>query len=305
MIAEELRAEAPVSEPKSVLFYLRRATEFLTARGSAAPRLDAEVLLATVLSTNRVGVYLRFDQSLRPGEVDHYRELVRRRASGDPVAYLVGKREFWSHELAVTPDVLIPRPETELLVELALAAMKDREGASRVLDLGTGSGAIAIAISRELPRACVVAVDVSMAAAAVAHANAASAGVAERVAVVVADWGSCVRAGARFDVVVSNPPYVATEALATLPLEVRREPRLALDGGDDGLAAYRRLVPEAAAMLAPGGAVLLEVGVGQAEGVAALLAASGLVDVSWHDDLAGIPRVVAGVAPDEYASCAT
>ncbi len=302
---QEIHTAAPASGPGSVLSYLRRATEFLAARGRAAPRLDAEVLLAAVLSTDRVGVYLRFDEPLRSDDVDRYRELVRRRAAGEPVAYLVGKREFWSCELTVTPDVLIPRPETELLVERALAALLDHEGSSRILDLGTGSGAIAIVLARERPQARVVAIDVSRAGAAVAHANALSAGVAGRVDVVVADWGSCLRAGARFDVIVSNPPYITTHALAALPAEVRREPRLALDGGEDGMAAYRRLVPEAAAMLVPGGSLLLEVGIDQAPAVSALLSANGLVDVSWQEDLAGIPRVVAGAAPVAGGSCGT
>jgi len=302
---QEAGTAARGAEATSVLSYLRRATEFLAARGRAQPRLDAEVLLAAVLSTNRVGVYLRFEEALRPGEVDRYRELVRRRAGGEPVAYLVGKREFWSQELAVTPAVLIPRPETELLVELSLVALKGRAGGRRILDLGTGSGAIAIALSRELPEAHVVAVDLSREAAAVARANTIAAEVGERVSVIVADWGSAIRADAGFDVVLSNPPYIASDALATLPPEVRREPRLALDGGGDGLAAYRRFIPEAATLLAPGGTMVLEVGMGQAPAVAAMLAEGRLVEVAVHDDLAGIPRVVVGVAPAGRASCET
>ena len=302
---QEAGTAARGAEATSVLSYLRRATEFLAARGRAQPRLDAEVLLAAVLSTNRVGVYLRFEEALRPDEVDRYRELVRRRAGGEPVAYLVGKREFWSQELAVTPAVLIPRPETELLVELSLVALKGRAGGRRILDLGTGSGAIAIALSRELPEAHVVAVDLSRGAAVVARANTIAAEVGERVSVIVADWGSAIRADAGFDVVLSNPPYIASDALATLPPEVRREPRLALDGGGDGLAAYRRFIPEAATLLAPGGTMVLEVGMGQAPAVAAMLAEGRLVEVAVHDDLAGIPRVVVGVAPAGRASCET
>jgi release factor glutamine methyltransferase len=287
---------APDAEPRTVLAYLRRAADFFAARGIVSARLDAEVLLASVLAIDRVGVYLRFDQPLAAGEVDAYRELVRRRAGGAPVAYLTGVREFWSIPLAVSPDVLIPRPETELLIECVLASCRPAVSPLRILDLGTGSGALAIALARELPDADVVAVDVSPAAAAVAAANAQRAGVAARVAVVVGSWTSPLDAAARFDVIVSNPPYVPTAEMATLAAEVRAEPALALDGGADGLAAYRALVPEAMARLAPGGRVLVEVGAGQAEAVAAIFVAAGLDGVAWHADLAGVPRVVAGRA---------
>ena len=284
--------------PRTVLDYLRRATLYLAARAPASARLDAEVLLAEVLGGDRVGVYLHFDRPLAPAEVERYRTLVRRRGAGEPVAYLTGRREFWSHALGVTPDVLIPRPETELLVEVALAGAGGRERALSVLDLGTGSGAIALALAAELPAARVLAVDVSPAAAAVARANLAAAGLGARVRVAVADWTAALAPAARFDVVVSNPPYVATAALADLPPEVRHEPRAALDGGADGLAAYRRLVPAGAAALAPGGRLLVEVGAGQADAVAALFAAAGLAAVARHRDLAGVERVVAGTRPD-------
>ena len=316
-------SDAGKPEPRTVLAYLGRAQEFLAARGAASARLDAEVLLAFVLGIDRVGVYLRFDQPLAPREVDAYRELLRRRAAGTPVAYLTGTREFWSTPLAVTPDVLIPRPETELLVERVLAERRPRNaageatlhgtdaaasdagaaaggagtaGALRILDLGTGSGAIAIALARELPAARVVAVDVSSAAADVATANAQRAGVAARVRIVVGSWTGPLDPAERFDIIVSNPPYIPTAALAGLAPEVRAEPVLALDGGDDGLAAYRALVPDATAHLAPGGRLLVEVGEGQAEAVAAIFVAAGLEGVAWHEDLAGIARVVAATA---------
>jgi release factor glutamine methyltransferase len=287
--------------PRTALAYLRRATEFLVARGAATARLDAEVLLASVLATDRIGVYLRFDQPLAPHEVDAYRELVRRRAAGEPVAYLTGSREFWSIPLTVTRDVLIPRPETELLVERALAVVAvggtDSPPTPRhILDLGTGSGALAIALARELPHALVTAVDVSPAAAAVAAANTSRAGVADRVTVVVGSWTAALDPAARFEMIVANPPYVPSADLAALSPDVRAEPMLALDGGDDGLAAYRALVPGAVAHLAPGGWLLVEVGAGQAEAVAAIFAAAGLQGVGWHADLAGVSRVVAASA---------
>jgi len=289
----EQRAKAA---PETTLAYLELAAKFLAGRGVASPRLDAELLLAQVIATDRVGVYLRFDRPLGSVEVDAYRALIKRRGEGEPVAHLTGRREFWSRAFTVTPDVLVPRPETELVVERALAMVVSRDRALRVLDLGTGSGAIAVALATELPQAQVTAVDRSEAAVAVATGNAASAGVDGRVRVLVSDWTTALDPGARFDLVVSNPPYIPSDDIAALAPEVRREPRLALDGGADGLDAYRRIVPDAARVLAPGGALVLEVGAGQAERVAALLTAAGFDAVGRHSDLAGIERVVDGLA---------
>ncbi len=289
----EPRAKAA---PETILAYLELAAKFLAGRGVASPRLDAELLLALVLATDRVGVYLRFDRPLGSVEVDAYRALIKRRGEGEPVAHLTGRREFWSRSFAVTPDVLVPRPETELVVERALALVVSRDRALRVLDLGTGSGAIAVTLATELPQAQVTAVDRSEAAVAVATGNAASAGVDGRVRVLLGDWTAALDPGARFDLVVSNPPYIPSDEIAALAPEVRREPRLALDGGADGLDAYRRIVPEAARVLAPGGALVLEVGAGQAESVAGLLTAAGFEAVARHGDLAGIERVVEGLA---------
>ncbi len=280
--------------PETALAYLELAAKFLAGRGAASARLDAELLLAEVLATDRVGVYLRFDRPLERGEVDAYRALIRRRGEGEPVAHLTGRREFWSRTFLVTPDVLVPRPETELVVERALAWAGARDRALRILDLGTGSGAIAVALAAELPEATVTAVDVSPLAAVIAERNAAAAGVATRVRVVVSDWISALPEGERFDIVVSNPPYIPSGELATLALEVRREPVMALDGGPDGLDAYRRIVVEAARVLEPAGAFICEVGAGQAPAVMALFTAAGFEAVAAHADLAGIARVVGG-----------
>jgi release factor glutamine methyltransferase len=294
--------------PETALAYLELAAKFLAGRGAASARLDAELLLAEVLATDRVGVYLRFDRPLGRVEVDAYRELIRRRGEGEPVAHLTGRREFWSRSFVVTPDVLVPRPETELVVERALAwieATGSRDRALRVLDLGTGSGALAVALAAELPEATVVAVDLSPAAAAIAERNAEAAGVSARVRVVVSDWTAALPADARVDLVVANPPYIRSGDLASLPPEVRRDPVLALDGGADGLDAYRRIAVEAARVLDPGGALFCEVGAGQAPEVAALLGAAGFEDVATFADLAGIARVVGGnaaVAAERRAS---
>ncbi|MEB2284562.1 MAG: protein-(glutamine-N5) methyltransferase, release factor-specific [Polyangiaceae bacterium UTPRO1] len=291
--------------PETALAYLELAAKFFAGRGVASARLDAELLLAEVLGTDRVGVYLRFDRPLGRSEVDAYRALVKRRGEGEPVAHLLGRREFWSRSFVVTPDVLVPRPETELVVERALAAVDAAGGRARrlrVLDLGTGSGALAVTLAVELPSAVVTAVDVSPAALAVAGRNAAALGVAARVRVVASDWTAALAAAARFDLVVGNPPYVPSPDLPHLPAEVRREPALALDGGADGLAAYRRIAVEAARVLAPGGTLVCEVGAGQAAAVAALFAAAGLGAVGRFTDLAGIERVVVGAAAGATAA---
>jgi release factor glutamine methyltransferase len=285
--------------PETALAYLELAAKFLAGRGAASARLDAELLLAEVLTTDRVGVYLRFDRPLGRAEVDAYRELIRRRGDGEPVAHLTGRREFWSRSFTVTPDVLVPRPETELIVERALAWAGEsggRERGLRILDLGTGSGAIAVALAGELPQATVIAVDVSPAAAAIAERNVDAAGVAGRVRVLVSDWTAALPGDARFDLVVTNPPYVRSADLPALSAEVRREPALALDGGADGLDAYRRIAVEAARVVDPAGALFCEVGAGQAPAVAALLEGAGFAGVATFADLAGIARVVGGTA---------
>lgn len=283
--------------PETALAYLEVAAKFLATRGAASARLDAELLLALVLETDRVGVYLRFDRPLGRAEVDAYRALIRRRGEGEPVAHLTGRREFWSRTFAVTPAVLVPRPETELVVERALALAGARARPLRILDLGTGSGALAVALAIELPAAQVTAVDVSPAAVQVAERNAIAAGVSTRVRVLVSDWTAALDRDARFDLVVSNPPYIPTAEIGGLAPEVQHEPRLALDGGVDGLEAYRRLVPEALRFVVPGGAMVFEIGVGQAPAVAALFASAGLTAVGRHADLAGIERAVDGTAP--------
>jgi release factor glutamine methyltransferase len=258
-------------------------------RGIATARLDAELLLAHVLRRDRVGLYTHFDQPLHPDELTAYRELIKRRLAGEPVAYLTGKREFRSLEFAVDARVLVPRPETETLVELALTLVGD---APRIVDIGTGSGAIALALKAARPAATVLAVDRSEGAAEVARANAKKLDLA--VDIRVGDLFAPVAADAPFDLIASNPPYIASADIPSLPAEVRKEPLAALDGGPDGLSVIRRLVTDARPLLAPGGALLIEVGAGQAPAVAALLERAGYRDVTATKDLAGIERVVGG-----------
>ncbi len=260
-------------------------------RGLATPRLDAQLLLADVLARDRVFLYTHFDQPLGPDELARFRALIQRRLGGEPVAYLVGKKEFRSLELAVDARVLVPRPDTETTVDAALALLPAGEG-GRVVDVGTGSGAIALALKKERPALEVLAVERSPDAAAVARANAERLGLA--IEVVEGDLLAPVAARAPFGLIVSNPPYIPSAQVATLAPEVRKEPIAALDGGADGLEVIRRLVAAAPPLLVPGGALVLEVGAGQASAVAALIAADGRYDAATITrDLAGIERVVA------------
>ncbi|MBK7534168.1 MAG: peptide chain release factor N(5)-glutamine methyltransferase [Myxococcales bacterium] len=268
---------------------------FQDAQVSAA-RLEAQVLLAHALSCKRIELYTNFDRPMSEAELASYRGLIRRRLAGEPLAYLVGEHEFWSLPFWITPHVLVPRPDTETLIEVVLArggAVTTKPGQGRVLDLCTGSGAIAVSLLHELPELTGVATDLSPEAVAVAVRNAERNGVSARLEVRQGDLWAPV-AGEQFDLVVSNPPYVASEVIPTLSAEVRAEPRMALDGGPDGLAFYRRIIAEASGHLRSGGLLALEHGFDQADAVAAALRAAGLADVETVADLGKNPRVTLG-----------
>ena len=268
-----------------------------TREGVESPRVDAEVLLAHCLGLERIRLYMDHDKPMAAEELAAYRAVVQRRLTGEPVAYITGTREFWSLSLEVDPAVLIPRPETELLVELALARC---EGGDPVLaDVGTGSGAIAIALAHELPRATVMALDSSAGALDVARRNAARHGVALTILQgdLLEPLSGHEELQGRLDLVVSNPPYVTTAEMEQLPRHVGDfEPRQALCGGADGLDVYRRLVPGAAGALRPGGHLVLEIGHTQAGALSALMEQAGYVEISVHQDLAGLDRAVVGRA---------
>ncbi len=250
--------------------------------------IEAQVLLGFVVGRARSWLIAHRDDALTAAQAETFFALAKRRRDGEPVAYLTGVREFWGLPLAVTPDVLIPRPETETLVELALARMpNDRD--IRVLDLGTGSGAIALALAHERPRARVVATDASAAALAIAAANAARLDL-PRVTFVQANWYDGVPDGA-FDLIVSNPPYVAGGDPHLTADDLRFEPVTALTPGGNGLDALATIIAGAPARLVAGGSVLVEHGYDQAEAVRALLLAAGLVEPIAARDLAGIWRV--------------
>ena len=268
---------------------IRRALE-----GSGLVPLDAQVLLAHALGRDRTWLAAHASDLVSREEGETFFALAKRRRDGEPIAYLTGVREFWGLPLAVSPAVLIPRPETETVVELALARLPvDRDLA--VLDLGTGSGAIALAIAHERPRARVVATDASASALAIARANAQRLKIST-VEFIEADWFDGIPA-IRFDLVASNPPYVEADDPHLREGDVRFEPRSALTPGGVGLAALRIITGGARVFLAPGGTLVVEHGHDQSDAVRALFFDAGFTDIVAVRDLAGIPRVVAGRAP--------
>jgi release factor glutamine methyltransferase len=268
-------------------------TQHFGERGIDSPRLDAELLLAAALEKNRLYLYTHYDQPLNEDERSRYRALVQRRAKREPVAYILGFREFYGLELAVTRDVLVPRPETEHLVD-AVREWLDAHPteAPRVLDVGTGSGAIAIAVAVQTPAAAVTAVDISPLALAVARGNAERHGVSGRIDFREGDLLAPVAGEPPFQVIAANLPYVPAKERPSLMPEVREhEPAVALFGGEDGLDLVRRLLAAAPTQLVPGGLVALEIGAGQWPAVKALLVETGWSTVRAVADLAGHPRV--------------
>lgn len=289
----------------TVLELLTWTRDHFRAKGIESARLDAECLLAHALGCDRLRLYLDYDKPVHAEERGRFRRLVKRRADERvPVAQLLGSREFWSLPFEVTPEVLVPRPETETLVEAALALLPDPEAEVRVLDVGTGSGAVALAIARERKKARVVATDLSGAALAVARRNAEALGVADRVHFAEGDLFDAV-AGERFDLIVSNPPYLAAAEAPALAPELAHEPRGALVAGREGTECLRRLAAEAPAHLAEAGALALEIAPGQAQDVREWLRERGFGGLEVRRDLADRPRVVSGRLPAaEGAPCA-
>jgi release factor glutamine methyltransferase len=271
-------------------------TDYLKGRGAESPRLDAEVLLAEALGRQRIDLYTAFDEV--PGEEPRgtFRELVRRRAQGTPVAYLVGRREFYSHEFHVTPDVLIPRPETEFVVIALLDRIKERakDEVVRACDVGTGSGIIAICAALHAPQCRVTAADKSPKALEVARRNVVEHGVEHRVELVESDLMGGLPVDQQFDFVASNPPYVATGELALMATEVKdHEPREALVAGPRGTEVIEALIPQAAERLVTGGWLLMEINPKLHEAVECLITADGRFELApTVHDLARLPRVV-------------
>lgn len=270
---------------------LKWTRQYFGEKGVENPRLDAEVLLSHVLGKDRIYLYVNFDQPLEEKELTAFRAAVKKRAARLPVAYIIGTKEFMGLEFQVTPAVLIPRPDTEILVESALDLLKD-VSSPEILDIGTGSGAICISMLANLPEAKGTTVDISPDALSVAKGNAEKHEVAERLTFCLGDLFAPV-AGKKFHGILSNPPYIPAQDILELTPEVRQEPNLALDGGVDGLDFYRRIIQEGKNYLEPGGFIAMEVGIDQASLVAALAEESGFFKVNAIiKDYGGIERVV-------------
>jgi release factor glutamine methyltransferase len=298
----------------TILEVLKWTTSRFAERGIPTARLDAELLAAHAFALPRIGLYTQFDRPLQAPELATFRELVKRRQGGEPVAYITGKKEFWSLDLAVDRRVLVPRPDTETAVEVALELLRGPRAAiaeategeaaavepaplvARIADIGTGSGAIALALKKELPACEVLAVDLSDEALAVARANAERLGLA--IEFKQGDLTAPLQQHGPFDLLVANLPYVPHGDLAGLAPEVQNEPVLALDGGADGLDLVRALIPRARTLLRPGGALVLEIGIGQALATEVLLTKAGFVAVGSRRDLGDIERVVFGRTPE-------
>ena len=283
-----LKAGASVSET------LHHITQSFRAGAIEVPEVDARVLVGHALRLDRARLVTQFDRILEAREMTMISALVARRLRREPVSRIVGQKEFWSLPIAVTPDVLVPRPETETVVEAALD-FAVRSGLKmeklRILDIGTGSGALLLALLHELPSATGTGTDVSPGALQVARGNAVRCGFETRCNFFVCDFATGTRGP--FDLVVSNPPYVAHDEIARLAPEVRDyDPHVALDGGNDGLDAYRSIAKDAKRILAPGGRLFVELGAGQEEPVRALFINAGLAPGAARKDLAGIPRAL-------------
>lgn len=277
----------------SVAALVAEGAELLLKADLETPRREAQLLLSVVMAVPVTELMLSPDRRVTPEEAGRYAAFLERRAGREPFAYIAGRRDFWSLELEVTPATLIPRPDTETLVETAVKLAGHPSAPVRVLDLGTGSGAVLLAVLSELTRAEGLGVDVSPQALEVARRNALRAGLGARARFAISSWWSHVTEP--FDLVLSNPPYIPSGEIAGLEADVRAyEPRLALDGGPDGLGAYRAIVAGVMPRLSPLGALAVEVGAGQAGDVAALMRGAGLDFTAIRRDLSGIERVVAG-----------
>jgi release factor glutamine methyltransferase len=285
-------------EPWSIRRLMQWAADDFARRGIDTPRLDAELLLGRAIGLDRIGLIVHATRELAPDELSQFRELVKRRRAGEPIAYILGEREFYGHAFKVDRRVLIPRPDTETLVEAALRSTRQRDMYGRALDLCTGSGCVAIAFAKARPTWQVTAVDVSSDALELARENALRLGAARLLRLIQGDLFRALPAEERFDLIMANPPYVPASEIAGLAVDIREfEPRLALDGGPDGLAVTRRLVSDAIEHLEPKAVLAIEIGHDQAEGVTEEFARLGFAGIERHQDYGGIVRVIAARKP--------
>jgi release factor glutamine methyltransferase len=275
----------------------RALASYLRSGGIASGELDARLLVGFVLDLDFTAMITAAGRRLKPEEGHSLEELAQRRMAGEPVARILGVKEFWGLELRLSPATLVPRPDTETVVELALEACRAQQPVNeqqRIADIGTGSGAILLALLSEFPAATGVGTDISIEALQTARNNAANLGLTARASFVACNYMAAL--SGTFDLIVSNPPYIRSVDIPALELEVREhDPARALDGGPDGLDAYRAIAPQAARLLAPGGTLVVEAGYGQSGPIAEIMSASGLMaDLPPKADLAGVPRAVAG-----------
>ena len=281
----------------TILKLLEWTTSYFKSREVEGPRASAEILLAHALHIERIDLYLRFDQPLRDDELESYKALIKRRAQREPVAYILGTKEFWSMALAVTPDVLIPRPETESLVEVALGELADNSHPAPryILDLGTGCGAIALALASRQPQHHFFASDLSKAATRLARHNARHHGLDERIHFFVGDWMKPLQETFQlFDMIISNPPYIPSGDIPGLQPEIfKYEPLLALDGEADGLGCLKKIIGAAHRLLKPGGTLVLEIGHDQKKAVLTVIEQCKKYDnVVFSKDYSGLDRII-------------
>ena len=273
---------------------IEKTVPFLVEKGIPNPRLEADLMLAKVLDLPRVKLYALWDRPLDSTELQNYREIILKRVQGWPLAYLTEKKGFLGWDFRISPAVLIPRPETELLVETVVDLVKSKTGEIRGIDVGTGSGIIAIALAKLLPQSSWHAIDISKDALQIASANASDLGVSSQIQFMEGDLlVPFLNTALKFDLIVSNPPYIPDDEMDKLQKEVRKEPVLALDGGKNGLEVYRRFLPQAAALLSEEGVVAVEHGYQQREPLEKIMRELGL-SVKSFTDLAGLDRVLVG-----------
>ncbi len=278
----------------TVLESLKLSTDFLEKKGIESARLNAELLLTEILGCKRLDLYLKFDQPLKDGEIDQYREWISRRGKFEPLQYIIGKVEFYGLPFKVTRDVLIPRPETEILVEEVINYCKGKIG-MKILDIGTGSGNMPIALAKHLTNAEIVTVDISLNAIEVAKENAQLNGVESKLAFIHSDVTLLEMEPEQYDIIISNPPYVSSEEYPTLQKEIADyEPSIALTDEKDGLDYYRVISKKSKSFLKRGGAIFLEIGKGQKEDVENILSSQGFAKIKFIKDYQQIDRVAFG-----------
>lgn len=276
----------------TIIKILNWTKQYFADKGVENPRLDAEILLCAVLKCERINLYMDFERPLNEQELADYKKLVIRRAQNEPLAYILGEKAFMRNVFKVNKYTLVPRPETELLVESLIRASELVNDSPKILDIGTGSGAIIVSLLDYLPQAVGAAVDISAGALSIAKENAVNIGVDKRAAFIQSDLFTAIPDNKKFDIIVSNPPYIPAQDIKGLAKDVQNEPLNALDGGVDGLDFYRRITKESVHYLTEDGLLAFEIGIGQSEAVTALCRAAGLNCVAVRKDYAGIDRMV-------------